>query len=181
MFCKKCGTEIDKNTQVCSKCGATPNQCDQQHNNPMPPPPQINIEYNSYDSSGKEKSKGFGQTILNLFASKVGKIALTIIIGMIVWGIMISFMINENVPFLLVTIAVCAFFGWKSLNKITSKIFLWMNFVGWIIYFVVKGFLSVLVGWIIAPFKIASMISEYAIKVLGASAKYIQNGNDSKK
>jgi hypothetical protein len=45
-------------------------------------------------------------------------------------------------------------FGWSVLNEIKPNIFLFMSFVGWIIYFVVKIALSMFIGMFIIPYKI---------------------------
>jgi hypothetical protein len=44
-----------------------------------------------------------------------------------------------------------AFVGWKYLNRIQPTVFLILPVVGWIIYFVVKFFLSCFVGLIATP------------------------------
>lgn len=36
--------------------------------------------------------------------------------------------------------------GWRALNKITPNIFLFLPIIGWVIYFVVKGVLSAIIG-----------------------------------
>lgn len=55
---------------------------------------------------------------------------------------------------------VFAIFGWKALNKITPDIFLWMSIMGWIVYFLIKGLLSIFIGFFVAPYVIAKMIAE---------------------
>lgn len=60
----------------------------------------------------------------------------------------------------LVLMLIFAVFGWKALNKIQPNIFLFMPVVGWVIYFCIKGVLSVLVGIFVAPFVIAKKITE---------------------
>ena len=51
------------------------------------------------------------------------------------------------------------FFGWRALNRIQPSMFLWMNFTGWMIYFVVKVILAIAVGLFVAPYQIAKAIS----------------------
>lgn len=48
--------------------------------------------------------------------------------------------------------------GWSFLNKITPSIFLFMPLGGWLIYFVIKLVLSLLIGLIVMPFKIYQII-----------------------
>lgn len=43
--------------------------------------------------------------------------------------------------------------GWKSLNKITPKVFMILPFIGWLIYFVVKIYASILVGIVMLPIR----------------------------
>lgn len=50
--------------------------------------------------------------------------------------------------------------GWRALNKITPDIFLFMPIVGWIIYFAIKAFLSVIIGWIAMPIKMIKSVVE---------------------
>ena len=95
----------------------------------------------------------------NFFATNSGK-AVVIIIGYIViLGLMLLFIeLGYTVPMYIIA-AVCVFFGWKFLNRITPSMFLWLSFTGWIVYFFVKLFLSVAVGVFVAPFQIAKMIA----------------------
>lgn len=73
---------------------------------------------------------------------------------------LIFFAVMSDVDFMMfIVVAVCAFFGWKALSKITSHFFLWMSWAGWLAYFIVKGFLAVAIGLVVAPFQIAKMIS----------------------
>lgn len=47
-----------------------------------------------------------------------------------------------------------------GVNKITPDIFLFMPIVGWIIYFAIKAFLSVIIGWIAMPIKMIKSVVE---------------------
>ena len=51
-----------------------------------------------------------------------------------------------------------AIFGWKALTKIQPTMFLFLSWVGWIFYFLVKGLLSMICGYFVAPFIIAKWI-----------------------
>lgn len=51
--------------------------------------------------------------------------------------------------------------GWKALDKITPNIFLILPIVGWLIYFFVKGVLSMIVGVFILPVKTVKGIIQY--------------------
>lgn len=50
--------------------------------------------------------------------------------------------------------------GWQVLNMITPNIFLFMPIIGWIVYFIIKLFLSIIIGWIVLPIKMIKSIVE---------------------
>ena len=52
-------------------------------------------------------------------------------------------------------------YGWRALNKITPDIFLFMPLVGWVIYFIIKTVLSLVVGWVAMPVQIIRLIFAY--------------------
>lgn len=52
-------------------------------------------------------------------------------------------------------------FGWKALSMITSKFFLFLPIVGWLIYFGVKLLLSLFIGWMIAIPKLITVVGDY--------------------
>lgn len=49
--------------------------------------------------------------------------------------------------------------GWNKLNKLTASYFLFLPLIGWVIYFVVKLYISAIVGLFIAPFRIYKNIN----------------------
>lgn len=49
--------------------------------------------------------------------------------------------------------------GWSFLNRITPQIFLFMPIIGWVIYFVTKFVVSLMVGMFVTPFKIYGIIN----------------------
>lgn len=51
-------------------------------------------------------------------------------------------------------------YGWLLLNKLTSKFFLWLPVIGWLIYFIVKLVLSYFIGLIALPIKLVQWISQ---------------------
>lgn len=51
-------------------------------------------------------------------------------------------------------------YGWSLLNKLTSKFFMWLPIVGWLIYFLVKLVLSYFIGLIALPIKLIQWISK---------------------
>lgn len=48
--------------------------------------------------------------------------------------------------------------GWNALNKLTARYFLFLPLVGWLFYFVVKLYISGIIGLFIAPFRICKSI-----------------------
>lgn len=91
--------------------------------------------------------------------SQTGKAVVTIVLVIIIFGILIWALQSGTTAVTLITFIVCAYFGWKALNRITPNIFLWMSFTGWAVYFLIKGLLSIFIGAFVAPFQIAKMIS----------------------
>lgn len=51
-------------------------------------------------------------------------------------------------------------YGWAILNRITPAMFLWMSWVGWLIYFLVKFLVSYIIGVVALPIKLFQWISE---------------------
>lgn len=53
--------------------------------------------------------------------------------------------------------------GWNKLNKFTARYFLFLPLIGWVIYFIVKLYISAIVGFFIAPFRIYKNISRLTV------------------
>ncbi len=98
--------------------------------------------------------------VKKFFASTLGRVTVTIVSAIIIWGIMLLSANTDSMVIALIILAVCTYFGWRALNKITPNLFLFMSIGAWLIYFIVKGVLSFLLGFIIAPFQIGKMISD---------------------
>lgn len=64
--------------------------------------------------------------------------------------------------------------GWSTLNKITPNIFLFMPVIGWVIYFVVKFIISIMIGMFVTPFKIYGIIN--GLKQAKANEIYTRAG-----
>lgn len=52
--------------------------------------------------------------------------------------------------------------GWKALNKITPNMFIWLPLAGWVIYYVVKFVLALLIGIIAVPVKTIKGFVQYS-------------------
>lgn len=63
--------------------------------------------------------------------------------------------------FSLIIVGSWTFFGWKALSVITPNIFLIMPIIGWVIYFVIKGLLSIIVGIFVGPYYMSKNISTF--------------------
>lgn len=96
---------------------------------------------------------------LEFLASGIGKMVMTLVGAVIIYGVLFTAIGSNSTPLMGIAFLVCAIFGWKALNRITPDIFLFMSFTGWIIYFGIKGLLSIFIGAFVAPFQIAKMIS----------------------
>ncbi|MEE1198303.1 MAG: hypothetical protein U0K54_04065 [Acutalibacteraceae bacterium] len=102
----------------------------------------------------EEKNK-----VAEFFCSSAGKAVIIVVGYILIMGVILVAVQSEQTAIAGIALLVCAIFGWKALNKITPDIFLFMSITGWIIYFGVKGFLSIFIGVFVAPFQIAKMIS----------------------
>ena len=91
--------------------------------------------------------------------SKGGKIAMVVLFYAIIFPTMlcVSNLLSETVALILGI--VFGVFGWKALGRIQPDIFLIMPIGGWLLYFVIKGVLSVIIGVFVAPFVLANKIS----------------------
>lgn len=105
-----------------------------------------------------EEKKSFKEFL----CSGVGKAGLIVVLYAIIFGlVMLTVEIFSGFEYIgLIYGLVFGVFGWKALNKIQPNIFLIMPIVGWVIFFVVKGALSVVVGIFVAPFVIAKKVTE---------------------
>lgn len=109
-----------------------------------------------------EEKKSFKEFL----TTSTGGIVLTLICYIVCIGIMLivgSFGNSaggSNVGSILslIVVGVWAVFGWKGLSKIQPNIFLIMPIGGWVIYILIKGFLSIVLGIFIAPYQISKMI-----------------------
>ena len=96
--------------------------------------------------------------IRGFLASTAGYYVMSIVIALVIWGITVALWTSEGEAALIVILA-CSFFGWKALNSIQPAMFIWMSWLGWIIYFCVKFILSAIIGLFVAPFKIGKRIA----------------------
>ena len=98
--------------------------------------------------------------VKKFLGSTIGRVVLTIVCAVLIYGIMLLCAGMDNFTIALIVFACCTYFGWRALNFITPNIFLIMPLAGWLIYFVIKGVIAFFIGFIIAPFQIGAMISK---------------------
>ncbi len=98
--------------------------------------------------------------VKEFFTSTLGRITITAVSALIIYGILVIALQSNSQVVLFITLAVCAIFGWKALNRITPNIFIIGTTNFWLGYFLIKGLLSMLIGALIAPFQIGKMISD---------------------
>lgn len=128
--------------------------CEQPVIAPSNPLPQEdgNRSVNFTESHSKNSS------IRKFLASTGGYYVIVIVMALAVWGIAVALWTSQGELALIVMLA-CSIFGWKALNRIQPAMFIWMSWIGWLIYFSVKFILSALIGLFVAPFKLAKWIA----------------------
>lgn len=104
-----------------------------------------------------EEKKSFNEFL----CSSAGRVGMIVVFYAIILLLLLGCMtIFENSTYAPLIIAVVlGFFGWKSLNKIQPDIFLFMPIIGWVIYFFIKGALSIVIGTFVAPFILAKYVA----------------------
>ncbi len=100
------------------------------------------------------------EKIQDFLSGKVGVLALTVVLFIIMVLIYVALIEAGLVPALLIFAVAFVYFGWKALNKITPKWFVWMPIIGWVIYFTIKLVLSVVAGYFVAPYQLAKLIAK---------------------
>lgn len=86
------------------------------------------------------------------------EILITIALTFIIWGATLYFAFNDNTLFAALMLLLFSGCGWKALNGITPSVFLILPIGGWLIYLLVKLFLSYFIGVFVAPFYISKQI-----------------------
>lgn len=123
---------------------------------------KFNMENNHYENVNISDDKVDIKKVsplLKFLASIGGRILLTVVFAGILWGILFAMLETDNTVILAIALLGCGFFGWRALARITPDVFLWMPIASWLIYFLVKGLLSIIIGAFVAPFWIGKTIS----------------------
>lgn len=106
---------------------------------------------------GNGNNNGFKAFLL----TPLGKAAMIVVLYIVIL-LLFTFLIGVIKSDAVVAIAAICFgiFGWRALNRITPDMFLFLSITGWIVYFCIKGALSIAIGVFVTPFLIARRISE---------------------
>lgn len=100
--------------------------------------------------------------------SPFGKIALALLLYVAEFALIGGIMMISDSAFAqdsalfppIILFLVFGIFGWKTLAAIQPSMFLFPPIVGWLLYFFIKGFLSLIVGIFAAPIQVARAIRE---------------------
>ena len=106
------------------------------------------------------KKTNFGEII----CTPGGRGLMIFLLYLVIFGILILIsniaMANPSLQFIaFIYIVLFSFFGWKALNRIQPSIFLVLPLIGWLIYFLLKFFLAIVVGMFVTPFVISKKIT----------------------
>ena len=124
---------------------------------------------NRSKSEKKQITNGFIPTIVLFVIALIAGIFLMSLSStntsvIITFGIMFGYLI-AGVPW-----------GWNAISFIQPKMFLFMSFFGWLLYFLIKGSISALVGMVAMPIGIIRLIIHYS----GANKKADNINNNIK-
>lgn len=95
----------------------------------------------------------------NFLLSGWGRIVMIVVFYLIIFGILVGLTAVDAVEVAGVVAIALAVFGWRALDRITPDMFLFLSCTGWIVYFALKGILSIIIGVFVAPFVIATWIT----------------------
>ncbi len=113
------------------------------------------MENTTENYTGNETYEG-GSKFKSFLSSQAGYYVMVAVFAIIIWGLIILLAPSGIGAVIAV---VCAFFGWKALNRIQPSMFLWLTWVGWLIYFFIKLALSIAIGMFVAPFRIGKWVA----------------------
>lgn len=93
----------------------------------------------------------------NFLQSKSGKYLIILICYIVIYGFM-AVLHRYGLEYGQLIVLAGIYFGWKGLSKIQPAMFIWMPIVGWLIYLLVKLFLSACIGIFILPYVLGDKI-----------------------
>ena len=78
---------------------------------------------------------------------ELGKVVV-VAVGLFILGIAFGLDVSKAL------FVMCVPYGWGALNKVTPNLFIWMPFIGWVIYFILKLTLAAVVGVFVLAYKV---------------------------
>lgn len=126
----------------------------------------MDSEKNTRNNNNTQKSVS---PILQFLASKSGRIVLTIIFAVIIYGIIFLLISTDNSIIVFVIGIACTFFGWQVLGNALSPLASFSN----VLYIVISFMLSALIGLFVAPFWLGKKISNSVMKYVDAAVKTV--------
>lgn len=97
--------------------------------------------------------------VKEFLVSPLGRVALYVLVYAAIY-FLAQFHVGDAIIGPPIVIAVCSYFGWKSLTRIQPAMFVTMPLAGWMWYFIVKFLLSIVAGVIVTPYFISKHIAE---------------------
>ena len=91
--------------------------------------------------------------------SGTGRAVMIAVLYLVIWGLVALFAGIGSSFIAIILFILLAYFGWKALNRITPDMFLIMSVGKWVVYYLVKGILAFFIGFFVAPYQIAKMIT----------------------
>ena len=102
-----------------------------------------------------------GKSIKAFFCSGVGKLVMVSVFYLLFLGVFLLIANFMNTFFAVVYVAIFLYYGWKALNSIQPDMFLIMPIGGWVLYYLIKGIIALIIGMFVAPLAIANKIADY--------------------
>ncbi len=90
--------------------------------------------------------------------SAVGRVIIFVVCYAVVFGLILGASALENPVIVMIVMIPLIIFGWRFINWITPSMFIWMSWTGWLIYFIIKLMVSVLLGAFIVPYHAAKYV-----------------------
>lgn len=123
----------------------------------------VTMEENQNKVSKREKFRMF-------FQNPLGRISIIALLYLIVFTILFLTFVNQNTSAfsyedtpMLIYFGVSGLIGWRTLNMITREYFIFLSFFGIAVYVFIKGILSIFIGFFIAPYKVAMLITNHIL------------------
>ena len=100
------------------------------------------------------------EKLREFFTSKMGRFVITVLAAALIYGLSFLVLSTENEFVFVGIIIICAFFGWKTLGEINYFALMFASGKFIIFFYVIRVFLSIIIGVFVAPFQISKNISK---------------------